>query len=138
MKIALKYGIPVALLISLWIAFKHRVLHLESQQAAWVDMLIFNGSSVLALFLGIRERRITNDDSLTFGEGLTTGVLIAVIYSIGTTAYFALEIALAGRGMMAQNGETSMVGAFAGVSIGFLVIGAVLSAVISLLLRTKR
>jgi Protein of unknown function (DUF4199) len=137
MKIALKYGIAVALVIAAWVAVKHFVLHLESQDAQLADIAIFNFAAIVGLLLGIREKRATNGGSLTFGGGLITGISIAVTYAILTSAYFMILVAMVGPGLMQQEGETSMVKAFLGVSLGFALFGTVFSAMIALLLRKR-
>lgn len=135
MKIALKYGIAVTLVIAGWVALKHFLLHLESQPAQIADIVIFNLAAITGLTLGIREKRKMNGGTLTFGDGLITGIKIAVTYAILTSAYFAILLATVGPKLMQQEGETSVLGAFLGVSIGFALFGTVFSAIIALLLR---
>ena len=135
MKIALKYGIPVALAIAAWVALKHFVLHLTGPSAQMTDIFVFNFAAIVALMLGIKERRAANGDKLTFGQGFVTGISIAVTYAILTSLYFALLLALVGPKLMEQQGETNMVAAFLGLGIGLIVFGAVFSALISLVLR---
>ena len=133
MKIALKYGIAVTLVIAGWVALKHFVLDLESQPIA--DVVIFNLAAITGMTLGIREKRTTNGGILTFGDGWITGIKIAVTYAILTSAYFAFLLATVGPKLMQQEGETSVVKAFLGVSLGFTLFGIVFSAIIALLLR---
>ena len=135
MKIALKYGIAVTLVIAVWVALKHFVLHLEGANAQFADIAVFNFSAIVGLMLGIKERRLENGDSLTFGQGFLTGISIAITYALLTSLYFVLLLALLGPRLMQQEGETSYVKAFLGVSIGFAVFGAVFSAIISLVVR---
>ncbi len=135
MKLALKYGIAVAVVIAAWVALKHFVLHLESQTAQLADIAVFNFAAIVGLVQGIREKRAMNGGSLTFGGGLITGISIAVTYAILTSAYFAILLAAVGPKLMQQEGETSMVKAFLGVSIGFALFGTVFSAMIALVLR---
>jgi len=40
MKIALKHGIAVTLVISAWVALKHFVLHLEGPSAALISLVL--------------------------------------------------------------------------------------------------
>src|SRR5437588_3420189 len=87
MKIALKYGIAVTLIIAAWVALKHFVLHLEGPSAQFADLAIFNLSAIVALMMGIKERRIANGDRLSFLQGLGTGASIAVTYAILTSIY---------------------------------------------------
>ncbi len=136
MKIALKYGIAVTLVIAAWVALKHFVLHLEGPAAPIADVIIFNLAAIVGLTLGIREKRTTNGGTLTFGDGLITGIKIAVTYIL-TSAYFAILLATVGPKLMQQEGETSVVKAFLGVSIGFTLFGTVFSAIIALILRKR-
>ena len=135
MRLALKYAILVTLVIAAWVALKHFVLHLESRPAQVADVVIFNLTAIVGLALGIREKRTINGGTLTFGDGLITGIKIALTYAILTSAYFALLLITFGPKMMQQEGETSVVKAFAGISIGFVLFGAVFAAIIALILR---
>jgi len=135
MKIALKYGIAVTLIIAAWVALKHFVLHFEGPSAQVADLAIFNLTAIVALMLGIKEKRMANGDSLTFLQGLGTGISIAVTYAILTSMYFAFLLALVGPKLMQQQGETSIPKAFFGVSIGFALFGTIFSALIALVLR---
>ena len=135
MKLALKYGIAVTLVIAAWVALKHFVLHFEGPSAQLADVAVFNFSAILALLMGIREKRLANGDRLTFGNGFTTGLSIAITYALLTSLYFVLLLAVVGPKIMQQEGETSYLKAFAGVSIGFALFGAVFSAIIALVLR---
>jgi len=137
MKIALKYGIAVTLVIAAWVALKHFVLHLEGPTAQIADTVVFNLAAITGLTLGIREKRKLNGGTLTFGDGLLTGVKIAVTYAILTSVYFAILLAVVGPRLMQQEGGTSVVKAFLGVSITFALFGTVLSAIIALILRKK-
>jgi hypothetical protein len=135
MKIALKYGIGVAVVIALWVALKHFVLHLEGPSAQAADFAVFNLAAIAGIVLGIREKRAANGGSLSFGDGFKTGVLIAIAYALLTCLYFAFLIALVGPKLMQQAGHTSYVKAFAGLGIGMALLGAVFSAVIAVILR---
>jgi hypothetical protein len=137
MKIALKYGILVTLVIAAWVALKHFVLHLESQPAQFADVAVFNLAAITGLALGIREKRMKNGGRLKYGDGLITGIKIAVTYAILTSAYFALLLGTVGPKMMQQEGEISVVKAFLGISIGFAGFGTVFSAIIALILRKR-
>ena len=135
MKVALKYGMAVTLVIAAWVALKHFVLHLEGPPAQIADVVIFNLAAITGLTLGIREKRKLNGGLLTFGDGLVTGLKIAVTYAILISVYFAILLAVIGPKLMQQAGETSVVKAFLGVSIGFTVFGIVFSAIIALIMR---
>ena len=135
MKIALKYGIAVTVIIAVWVALKHFVLHLAGPSAQLADVAVFNFAAIGGLLMGIKERRVANRDSLTFSDGFKTGISIAATYALLTSLYFVLLLAMLGPGIMQQEGETNYVKAFAGVSIGFALFGAVFSAIIALVLK---
>ena len=137
MKIALKYGLAVTFVIAAWVALKHFVLHLEGPAAQIADVAIFNLAAITGLTLGIREKRSLNGGTLTFGDGWITGIKIAVTYAILTSTYFAILLATVGPKLMQQEGETSIVKAFLGVSIFFALFGTVFSAIIALIVRKK-
>ena len=99
------------------------------------DVAVFNFTAIVGLMLGIKEKRLANGNKLSFGDGFLTGLGIAITYAVMTSLFFVLLLAVAGPGVMQQEGETSYVKAFAGVSIGFALFGAVFSAVIALVLR---
>lgn len=135
MKLALKYGVAVTLVIAAWVALKHLVLHLQGPSAQFADVAIFNFTAIIGLMMGIKERREGNGNRLTFGQGFKTGLSIAITYALLTSLYFVVLLALLGPKIMQQEGETSYVKAFAGVSIGFALFGAVFSAIIALVLK---
>ena len=135
MKIALKYGIGITLVIAAWVTLKNFVLHLEGTPAQFIDAGVFNLSAIVGLVLGIREKRAANGGSMSFGDGFKTGVLIAIVYALLTCLYFAILIAIAGPRLMQQAGHTSYVSAFAGLGIGLALVGAVFAAIIALVLR---
>jgi uncharacterized membrane protein len=134
MRPAIRYGIGVTIVIAAWVALKHFVLHLESQSAQIADVIVFNLAAITGLTLGIKEKRTINGGSLRFGEGLIAGISIAVTYAILTSTYFGILLATIGPKLMQQEGETSVVKAFMGISIGFALFGTFFSAIISVLL----
>ncbi len=123
------------MIIAAWVALKHFVLHFEGPSAQLADIAVFNLAAIVGLLMGIKEKRLANGDSLTFGAGFKTGVSIAITYALLTSLYFVFLLAVVGPKMMQQEGETSYVKAFAGVSIGFGLFGIVFSAIIALVLR---
>src|ERR1041385_462657 len=135
MKLALKYGIGITLVIAAWVAVKHFVLRLEGPSAQLADVAVFNFAAIVGFMLGIKEKRLANGNKLTFAQGFLTGLGIAITYAILTSLYFAFLLAVVGPGMMQQEAETSYGKAFAGVSIGFALFGAIFSAIISLVLK---
>ena len=135
MKIALKYGILVTVVIAAWVALKNFVLHLEGDQAQVADMVVFNLAAIVGLTLGISAKRRANGGTLTFLDGWKTGIAIAITYALLLCLYFGILIAVVGPHIMQQAGHTSYFKAFAGLGIGLALLGTVFSAIISLVLR---
>ena len=141
---ALKYGVLVTGIIAVYVALKHWGLHLSPARAAMIDTAVFNFAALIGLSLGISERRSANRGLLSFGEGMQTGVCIAITYAALTALYFAILLLAVGPAIMQQSGEVNANGqvtgaviakAFAGVLIGLTVIGTILSLFVSLVLR---
>jgi hypothetical protein len=135
MKIALKYGVLVTIVIGIWVALKNFVLHLEGPAVPIIDTAIFNLAAIVGLVLGIRAKRAANGGVMTFFDGWKTGVSIAIAYALLTCLYFGILIALTGPKIMQQAGHTSYVSAFAGLAIGLALFGAVFSAIIAAILK---
>jgi len=135
MKLTLKYGIAVTMVIAAWVALKHFVLHLEGPGAQIGDMVVFNLAAIVGIALGIREKRAANGGAISFGDGFKTGVTIAITYAVLVCLYFAFLLALIGPVLIQQAGHTSYFKAFAGLGIGLALLGAVFSAIISLVLK---
>ena len=146
MRRALKYGVLVTIIIATWVALKHVVLHIDPARAAILDTIIFNVAGIVGLSLGIRDKRVANGGSLTFGAALKTGFSIALTYAVLTAIYFAILLLLIGPKLMQQAGEAGPGGevtplilaqAFAAVLIGLTLTGTILSVIISLILRKR-
>ena len=146
MKRALKYGLLVTGIIAVWVAVKHWGLHLDPERAAISDTIVFNVAALIGLSLGISEKRAANRGLLSFGEGMKTGVSIAVCYATLTAIYFGILLLAVGPKLIQQAGEAGPAGevtgaiiakAFTAVLIGMTVIGTILSLFVSLVLRRK-
>src|SRR5438067_13653514 len=107
MKIALKYGIAVTIIIAAWVALKHFVLHIQGPSAQFADLAVFNLSAIVALMMGIKGKRIANGDRLTFLQVLGSCVSIAVTYAFLTSLYFVFLLVLVGSKLMQPDGETN-------------------------------
>jgi len=144
MKITLKYGIAVTAAIAAWVALKHFVLHLEAARSAPFDLVIFNLAAALGLVLGIRSKRRLNNGTLTFGDGMKTGISIVVAYTILTALYFAFEMLIFGTKYVLEESRTAtkpisvvVAQAFGGLIGFFLVLGLIYSLIISAIMKKK-
>jgi hypothetical protein len=143
MRNTLKCGVPVALIFigsvllkRLWVPWG------AVDPYAWVDPVLLNGASIVALTLGIRARK-REHGSLRFGEGLWAGTQIAILYAALMTIFFLVVYAFVGEHLLAGEAASrgvsifeATIQAFAGIFFGSIVVGAILSAVIAAFLRS--
>lgn len=144
MKIAIKYGLSITVVVVLWVLVTHFLFPLAPESK--VNMLapvLFNLASMVAIYLGINAS--AGKGELSFKQGIKTGVAISLVYGISSSLFFLIAILLAGPGLMAnepmaQNYPMWQValGAFAGMFFGALILGLVYSTVISFLLVRSR
>ncbi|MGH9970192.1 MAG: DUF4199 domain-containing protein [Pyrinomonadaceae bacterium] len=90
MKTELKYGLIFSLVVVVYVMIEHALgfnttRHNIGQYTRLGGVLV----PIVALFLGIKEKRNKElNGRLTFGQGVKTGVLIAVIQTTLTTLFF--------------------------------------------------
>lgn len=147
MKIALKYGLLITLVVILWVLVTHFLFPLapESKTNALAPFL-FNLAAILAIHLGIKSKRDERAGEMSFKEGLVTGMSISLVYAISSCVFFLLMFLLVGPKLMSNEPMVGMypmwqlaVIAFAGMFFGSLILGLVYSTIISFFLvrRTK-
>jgi hypothetical protein len=139
---AFRYGAPVALIFIGWVLLKRVWVPWGAvDPSGWADPIILNAASIAALALGIRTKK-KDSGSLRFGEGLWTGVQIAIVYASLMTIFFLIVYVFVGERLLAGEAASrgvstseATVQAFAGIFFGSIVFGAILSAVIAAILR---
>lgn len=146
MKIALKYGIAIAVCFMTWVAVAHwlvpdphSAVH-SGGAAAFVNIV-----EIVAIFLGIRERKAAGGDQLRFKDGLKTGVSIAAVYAVCAGLFFMIALKVMGAGMLAVEPGAELkpmwqvaLGAFLGLGVGAVLFGLLYSAVISFFLSSRK
>lgn len=146
MKIALKYGIAIAVCFMAWVAVAHwlvpdpkSAVH-SGGAAAFVNIV-----EIVAIFLGIRERKAAGGGQLRFKDGLKTGVSIAAVYAVCAGLFFVIALKVMGAGMLAVEPGAELkpmwqvaLGAFLGLGVGAVLFGLLYSAVISFFLSSRK
>lgn len=140
MRAALKYGLLITAGVAAWVMLKHFAL--KHSVPPWMDALVFNAFELVGLALGIRDKRI-RQGSLTFGEGVKTGLSITVVYALGACLFFAILYGVVGPELLRQAQEpfggpsnsAILAGAFGGLLVGALLSGLVFSLLLSMLMR---
>jgi hypothetical protein len=95
MKTELKFGVGFAAAVMVYVLIEHvlgfNTTNHETGQYSRLIALIF---PILATYYGIRAKRDNQFGSLTFGEGVKAGFLIALIQTTLTTLWFLFYAAV--------------------------------------------
>jgi hypothetical protein len=145
MKIALKYGLLITLVVVIWIVIIRLWLGLgNGPQGQIISGVLFNVAAILAIFLGMRERKRTLDGELSFKEGVKTGMAISLVYAISACLFFMIEYLVAGpKLIMSEAGPQKtalwqvVVVAYAGLFFGSLLFGLIYSTLIAFFLARR-
>jgi len=145
MKIALKYGLLITLVVLLWIVIVRLWLGRGGgPQGQLISGLLFNATAILAILLGMRERKRELGGALRFKEGIKTGMAISLVYAISACVFFMVEYLVAGPKLLLseagpQNGPLWQVAAmaYAGLFLGSLLFGLIYSTLIAFFLARR-
>ncbi len=144
MKIAIKYGLLITLVVVLWVLVTHFLFPLAPESKANIlAPLLFNLAAIVALYLGIKASAANGE--LSFKQGIKTGMAISFVYGISSCLFFFIMFLFVGPRLMAnepmaQNYPMWQVAlaAFAGMFFGALILGLVYSTLISFMLVRAR
>jgi membrane protease YdiL (CAAX protease family) len=142
MKIALKYGLLITAVVVGWIVIVRFVMDVGADSKAnLLAPLIFNVAAIVAILLGIRERKKELNGALRFKEGLKTGMKISLVYAVSACLFFMVEFLVAGPKLLLseagpQSGPLWQVAAmaYAGLFFGSLISGLIYSTIISFII----
>ena len=145
MKIALKYGLLITVVVVLWILIVRLWLDMGGgPKGQIVSGLLFNAAAILAIFLGMRERKKLLGGALSFKEGVKTGVAISLVYAISACLFFMIEYLVAGpKLLLSEAGPQTtalwqvVVIAYAGLFLGSLFFGLIYSTLIAFFLARR-
>lgn len=145
MKIALKYGLLITVVVVLWIVIVRLWLGLGGgPQGQIISGVLFNAAAILAIFLGMKERKKALGGALAFKEGIKTGMGISLVYAISACLFFMIEYSVAGpKLLLSEAGPTTgelwqvAVMAYAGLFLGSLLFGLIYSTLIAFFLARR-
>jgi len=145
MKIALKYGLLITFVVVLWIVIVRLWLGMGAgPQGQILSGVLFNATAILAIFLGMRERKQALGGALTFKDGVKTGMGISLVYAISACLFFMIEFLVAGPKLLLsesgpQTGPLWQVAAmaYAGLFLGSLLFGLIYSTLIAFFLARR-
>ena len=145
MKIALKYGIAITVVVVAWIIIVRHLMGVGADSKANViGPILFNVAQIVAIFLGTIRRKNEAGGQLDFKDGLKTGIGISFIYAATACLFFVIEYLVAGpKLLLAEAGASerplwqTAAMAYAGLFLGSLVFGVIYSTVISFFLARR-
>ena len=144
MKIAIKYGLSITLVVVLWVLITHFLFPVAPESKVNVlGPILFNLATIVAIYLGIRARAA--NDELSFKQGIKTGVAISLVYGISSCLFFFIVFLFVGPKLMANEPMAQSypmwqvaLAAYAGMFFGALILGLIYSTVISFMLVRAR
>lgn len=145
MKIALKYGLLITAVVALWIVVVRLGLGSGGgPQGQLLSGVLFNLAAILAIYLGMRERKRSLNGALGFKEGVKTGMAISLVYAISACLFFIIEFLVAGPKLLLseagpQAGALWQIAAmaYAGLFFGSLLFGLIYSTLIAFFLARR-
>ena len=146
MKIALKYGLLITLVVVVWVVVARFLFPIDPKSSLNVlAPVIFNVAEVLAILFGIRAIQRESGGELNFKQGTKTGLSIAFVYALSSCLFFFLLFVFVGRKLMANEPmaqtrpmwQVALL-AYAGLFFGALIFGLIYSAIISFVLVRRR
>ena len=145
MKIALKYGLAVTLVVVAWIVIVRHLMGVGADSKANVIApILFNVAQILAIFLGMIRRKNAGGE-LSFKEGMKTGVAISFVYAASACLVFVIEYLIYGPKMLLAEAGASdrplwqtAAMAYTGLFLGSVIFGVIYSTVISFFLAKRR
>ena len=145
MKIALKYGLLITAVVIAWVVIVRFGLGVGADSKAnLIAPILFNLITIVAIVLGMRERKNELGGNLYFKEGLKTGMAISLAYAVSACLFFVLQYLIAGPQLLmteagAETGPLWRVAvfAFAGLFFGSLVFGLIYSTIIAFFIAKR-
>ena len=145
-KIALKYGLIITLVVVAWIVIVRFVMEVgPDSNVHAAGPLMFNLAEFVSIYFGINQWKGQLGDGFTFKEGMKTGILISLVYAISSCFFFVIQYLIAGpKLLMSEAGLQSRpvwqiaLMAYAGLFFGALILGLLYSAVSAFFLARQR
>ena len=146
MHIALKYGLLTTSVLIVWVSLTRFIFPIDAGSSLnLLAPVLFNLAAILFIFLGIRQRTRESGGTLSFKDGLKTGVGISAVYGATASLFFLFLMLMVGPEFMSNESlaadrpfwQAALL-AYSGLFFGALFLGLVYSAVISFGLALQR
>jgi hypothetical protein len=147
MKIPLKFGLLITAGVIVWLVIAHLLVPNPTSSVHSIGAgIFFNLMEFIGIALGIKAKQTEQSGMISFKTGVKTGVAIAVVYAVTTSLFFLLQMAFMGTEMLAHEpgaGDKPVwqvaLGAFAGLTIGGIVMGLIYSTLVTFfVIRSQR
>ena len=144
-KIALKYGLLITAVVVAWIVIVRLLLGVGADaKANIIAPILFNLTALLAIFFGVKERKKKLGGSISFKDGVKTGMAIALVYASTACLFFLIEFVVAGpKLLLSEAGPQAVplwqtaVMAYAGLFFGSLIFGLIYSTLVAFFLARR-
>lgn len=146
MKIALKYGLLITAAVIAWVVVVRLFLGIGADSKAnIIAPILFNITTIAAIFLGMSSRKKEMGGDLSFREGIKVGMAISLVYALSACLFFFVQFLIAGpKLLLSEAGEQTTplwqvaVMAYAGLFFGSLVFGLIYSTIIAFFIARRR
>ena len=146
MKLALKYGLLITAVLVGWIVIVRLIMGVGADSKAnIIAPILFNVTTIAAIFLGMSARKRELDGNLYFREGIKVGMAITLVYAVSACLFFMIQHLIAGpKLLLSDAGEQTRplwqiaVFAYTGLFLGSLVFGLIYSTIIAFFIAKRQ
>ena len=145
MKIPIKYGLLITILVAAWVLIVRSIVPTSSSIVHdLITPIVFNVLHFAIIYLGLKALEREKGEPSPFKEGLKTGVAISVVYALTISLFFVGVLLVIGpRWLAAEAGGNAPISkvaaqAFIALFVGAIVLGLVYSTVISFFLAKRQ
>jgi hypothetical protein len=146
MKIALKHGLLITAVVFAWVMVVHFAPDFTADsRTKIIPPVLFNLTTLLAIFFGMKARKKQLNGALGFKEGIKTGMAISLVYGFSSCVFFMLEYLVAGPKLLlsvagSESGPLWQIAVFhyAGMFFGALFFGLIFSTLIAFFLARRQ
>ena len=146
MKIALKYGLLITIVVIAWVVIVRFVMGVgPDSRANMIAPILFNITAIVAIYLGMKERKTELGGELGFKDGLKVGMGISLAYAVSSCLFFAIQYLIAGPGLLEMEAGPQVgpawrlaVFAYAGLFFGSLFFGLIYSTIIAFFIAKRQ
>ena len=142
MKLAIKYGLIITVVVVLWIVVVRLILKVEpDSNVHTIGPLLFNIVAIIAIFLAMRAKKREQNGQLGFKQGLKVGMAVSLVYAVSSCLFFLIQFLVAGPQLL-MNEAGPVAGpiwriaaiAYGGLFFGSLFFGLIYSTIIAFFL----